>query len=354
MQNTPSPGSQRGAIRPPARERVSLGRPEARPPVRRPGSMDGVVVVPKPEETPVPEAPAPVAPANAYTYAPGTDIVAARPKAPAPAYVAPEVKEEAPKETPAKVSKRSKRKSVRSMKRAAKKNVPEGTISGGRKFNHKKFFLVALAIIVLLLTGYIAYDTWLTNSRAQAVLTSQPASSNNPTGWSKDAEGKDETEIPKSALSSYTVGPTLPRALYIEKLNIAARVMPMSINTDNSIQAPKNIFDSGWYNGSVKPGETGAMFIDGHASGSTRQGLFAYLDTLQKGDKVQIEKGDGTKLNYKVVNVETVPLADVDMKKVLLPYGNASRALNLMTCTGKWLPKDKTYDHRVIVYTEQV
>ena len=92
MQNTPSPGSQRGAIRPPARERVSLGRPEARPPVRRPGSMDGVVVVPKPEETPLPEAPAPVAPANAYTYAPGTDIVAARPKAPAPAYVAPKSK----------------------------------------------------------------------------------------------------------------------------------------------------------------------------------------------------------------------------------------------------------------------
>lgn len=351
MQTTPSPGSQRGAIRPPERERSSFERPEARPPVRRPGSMDGVVKVAKPEESPM-EAPV-AAPPSAYAYAPGTDIVAPKPKAQEPVYVAPAVEEETAKEAPAKVSKRAKRKDVKSIKRAAKKNIPEGTISS-KKFDHKKFFLIALAVIVLLLTGYIAYDTWLTNSRAEAVLTSQPSTSTDPTGWSKDDEGKDESVIPKSALSSYTVAPSLPRALYIDKLGIAARVMPMSINTDNSIQAPKNIFDSGWYNGSVKPGETGAMFIDGHASGATRQGLFAYLDTLKVGDKMQVEKGDGEKLNYKVVKVETVPLADVDMKKVLLPHGNVSKALNLMTCTGKWLPKEKTYDHRVIVYTEQV
>lgn len=352
MQNIPSPGSQRGAIRPPARERGSLERPLSRPPVRRPGSMDGVVRVAKPEEAPV-EVIAPAAPVVAHAYAPGTDIVAAKPKPQEPVYVAPAVEEEAPQEIPAKVSKRAKRKNVKSIKRAAKKNVPEGTISS-KKFDHKKFFLIALAVIVLLLTGYIAYDTWLTNSRAQSLLTSTPSASTDASGWSKDDEGKDESEIPKSALSSYTVAPSLPRALYIEKLGVAARVMPMSINTDNSIQAPKNIFDSGWYNGSVKPGETGAMFIDGHASGATRQGLFAYLDTLKVGDKMQVEKGDGEKLNYKVVKVETVPLADVDMRKVLLPYGNVSKALNLMTCTGKWLPKEKTYDHRVIVYTEQV
>jgi LPXTG-site transpeptidase (sortase) family protein len=223
-----------------------------------------------------------------------------------------------------------------------------------KKFNHKLFFLVALTVIVLLVAGYIAYDTWLTNSRAQAVLTSSPTPSTDTTEWSKDDEGKDETEVPKSALSSYTVAPSLPRALYIDKLNIAARVMPMAVNADNSIQAPKNIFDSGWYSDSAKPGEAGAVFIDGHASGATRQGLFAYLDTLKMGDTVQIEKGNGEKLNYKVVQIESVSLADVDMSKALKPYGNASKGLNLMTCTGKWLPKEKTYDHRVIVYTEQV
>jgi LPXTG-site transpeptidase (sortase) family protein len=96
------------------------------------------------------------------------------------------------------------------------------------------------------------------------------------------------------------------------------------------------------------------MFIDGHASGPTREGLFAYLDTLEKNDTLQVEKGDGTKLKYKVVRTEVVALSDIDMKKILLPHNGVTKGLNLMTCTGKWLPREKTYDHRVVVYTQQI
>ena len=128
----------------------------------------------------------------------------------------------------------------------------------------------------------------------------------------------------------------------------------MGVNNDGSIQAPRNIFDAGWYNGSVKPGDIGAMFIDAHASGPTREGLFAYLDKLAEGDEIQIEKGDGTRLTYRVAHTETVALADIDMRKALLPHGNILRGLNLMTCTGKWLDDKQTYDQRVIVYAEQL
>lgn len=98
------------------------------------------------------------------------------------------------------------------------------------------------------------------------------------------------------------------------------------------------------------------MFIDGHSSGSTREGLFGSLDKLVNGDTMQIEKGDGTKLTYRVVHTETVDLDKVDMKKALLPYGNATRGLNLMTCTGSWIDNGdgRTLDKRVLVYTEQI
>jgi len=346
MQTTPSPGSQRGAIRPQAREGAVSSRPTG-PPVRRPGSMDGVVKVAKPETAEVQPVAAPVVAPVVETS--GTPTIRSTVPVAAPAEVRQSISSVEPEPVDEKQSKRA----LRAEKRAAKKAKLEGTMGSGKRFDHKKFFLIALATIVLLLTAYVAYDTWLTNSRAEAVLTS-PSTSTNPSDWSKDDEGKDESELPANALENYVVEASLPRALYIDKLDIAARVMPMSVNTDGSIQAPKNIFDAGWYNGSVKPGETGAMFIDGHASGATREGLLAYLDTLQIDDEIQVEKGDGEKLTYRVVHVETVALADVDMRKVLLPYENTSRALNLMTCTGKWLPLEKTYDKRVIVYTEQV
>ena len=67
--------------------------------------------------------------------------------------------------------------------------------------------------------------------------------------------------------------------------------MPMPVNGDGSMQAPINIYDAGWYTGGVRPGDKGAAVIDAHASGPTRQGLFAYLDTLKQGDNIIVEKG---------------------------------------------------------------
>lgn len=223
----------------------------------------------------------------------------------------------------------------------------------------KRFGLVFLAGLFVLMTGYVSIDAYLTNSQAKVELSattshSEEKSTDDSVESHQDQEGKDETKPHASSLSNYAVSPELPRALYIDKLKIAARILPMSVNKDGSVQSPKNIYDSGWYTGSVKPGEVGAQFIDGHASGPTREGLFAYLDKLGVGDTLQIEKGDGTRLTYKVVHTEVVPLDGFDMKKALLPYGKTLRGLNLMTCTGKWVNGKNTYDHRVMVYTEQV
>lgn len=161
-------------------------------------------------------------------------------------------------------------------------------------------------------------------------------------------------ETTKPSLDDYKVAADAPRALYIAKLNIAARIMPMGVTADNSVEAPLNIYDSGWYTGSSKPGKSGAMFIDGHASGQTRQGLFGYLDTLKAGDEVIVEKGDGARLTYVVRAAETVPKDAVNMAKALSPITPGANGLNLMTCTGSWVADEETYDERVIVYTEQV
>ncbi len=224
-----------------------------------------------------------------------------------------------------------------------------------KRFDFKKHGLIGLASMVLIVTAYISVDTWMTNRQAQAVLSSDSSSvARSEQGHSKESEGKDESPIAANALSGYTVSAEYPRAIYINKIGVAARVLPMSINTDGSVQSPLNIFDAGWYTGSVKPGEIGASFIDGHASGATREGLFGSLDALAIGDTIDVEKGDGTKLTYKVVHTETVALEGLDMKKVLLPHGNSLKALNIMTCTGNWLEDKQTFDQRVVVYTELV
>jgi LPXTG-site transpeptidase (sortase) family protein len=226
-----------------------------------------------------------------------------------------------------------------------------------KKTMFKRVSLILVVAVILLSTGYVSFDTWMTNNRLKAGAEAAPTSATStPVDATQANEGTDKAPLPASALSSYSVSPSLPRALYISKLNVAARLMPMSVNADGSIQAPTNIFDAGWYTGSVKPGEDGAMFIDGHSSGSTHEGLFGNFDKLVEGDTLQVEKGDGTKLTYKVVHTEVANLTDVDMTRMLTPYPGVTKGLNLMTCTGSWVTEGstKTLDKRILIFTEQV
>lgn len=164
-------------------------------------------------------------------------------------------------------------------------------------------------------------------------------------------EGKDTTPLPPNTLASYHVAADLPRAIYISKIDVSARLLPMGVNADDSMQAPVNIYDGGWYTGSSKPGQVGAVVIDGHASQTgTHYGLFSRLDTLENGDVITVERGDGTRFDYTVVHTEIVAEKDVDMQKALLPYGDATHGLTLITCTGEWTADNKTLDHRVLVF----
>lgn len=212
-----------------------------------------------------------------------------------------------------------------------------------------------MVLVALGFVSFIAYDFWAVHQKTAAILKAPGIISKADTKNSEKAsEGSEAIPVTKDDLSTYKVAVNEPRVITIDKLNLAARIRPMALNGDNSIQAPKNINDAGWYIGSAKPGEAGAMFIDGHASGATRRGLFGSLDTLKNGDTVTIEKGDGTKLSYEVVHVAIVGLDAIDMGKVLAPYPGVIRGLTLMTCTGTWVDDSATLDHRVVVYAKQV
>lgn len=215
----------------------------------------------------------------------------------------------------------------------------------------KKIVLFAVIVLGAAMISFGAMYLFHLLQPNQATESSQSSNSDAPDA---SIEGTDETEITVDTLNNYIVAADMPRFLGIEKLNMKARIQPMGVNSEGAVQAPVNIYDSGWYTGSAKPGSPGAAFIDAHASGATRQGLFAYLDTLKNGDTITVEQGDGTIFTYKVVHSETVARDAVDMKKALSVYGQADEGLNLMTCTGAWIKNEETYDKRVVVYTERV
>lgn len=210
--------------------------------------------------------------------------------------------------------------------------------------------LTGIAVLLILGGAFIAWNGLRTNRNVEAQvkqLSERGDDNNNTTSNEVPSETK------PGGTSSYRVAPTLPRALRIPKLGVDARVVRLGIKVNNELAAPHNIFDTGWYDGSAKPGEAGAMLIDGHASGPSKHGVFYALKTLKPGDMIEVERGDGKVFKYKVVSSKAYPADKVDMAAALTPITPGKPGLNLITCTGKVAASRTTFEDRLLVFAEQ-
>jgi len=163
-----------------------------------------------------------------------------------------------------------------------------------------------------------------------------------------------ETPVTAQKRGSYKVAADMPRLLTIPSIHVNARIMSLGILGSGALDTPRNTNDTGWYNGSSKPGEGGAALIVGHVSGPTNVGVFYNLKKLANGDTITVERGDGSKVDYRVVKMKEVASQDVNMNEMLLPVTEGKGGLNLITCAGKYSTKDQTFNDRELVFAEKI
>lgn len=172
----------------------------------------------------------------------------------------------------------------------------------------------------------------------------------------------DETPVSNDDKEKYTVPADNPRFISIPDLNVdRARIVPLGvINKTKQLDTPISIYDAGWYTGSAKPGESGAMLMDGHNGGPRHGGIFDKLGDLKEGAKIIIERGDGHKYSYKVIDNRELSLSEMNnpnnkygMATAQESIENGKNGLNIITCVGEWIPSKNTFDKRVILRAVQ-
>jgi LPXTG-site transpeptidase (sortase) family protein len=209
----------------------------------------------------------------------------------------------------------------------------------------------ALAVIVLVIGGLIAWQQWQGNAKADSAAGKKQYAANHGHATGSNPSTKKPSW---SAFEKYQVAADLPRYIFIPKIHVQAIVKQTGLTKDGAIGAPTNVFYTDWYTGSAKPGKKGAMLIDGHVSSWTTHGVFYNLKKLRPGNKIKIERGDGHLFTYKVVKTKKYPDNHVNMKKVLSPVNPPKPGLNLITCTGHVKPGTSEFDHRLVVFAEQI
>jgi LPXTG-site transpeptidase (sortase) family protein len=220
------------------------------------------------------------------------------------------------------------------------------TVKKARKHQFISNALIFLALLLLCFGVYVAASGMRINKIIQG---------SHANAQSSEDPAPDETKPTDEDINAYSVAPNMPRYIKVDSLGIKARVKQLGVNKKNQLQAPNNVFDAGWFKDSAIPGATagGTSVIDGHVSGMTsRGGVFLQLKNISAGDTITIVRGDGKELHYKVIGKEAVDKDKVDMSQLIVSHAPGKAALNLITCTGKF--DGKTYDQRLIVYTEFV
>jgi sortase (surface protein transpeptidase) len=142
-----------------------------------------------------------------------------------------------------------------------------------------------------------------------------------------------------------------PKRLRIPAIGVDTPVMALGLAADGTVEVPPIEAHSpaGWYDGSPTPGQLGPSVLLGHVTvGAYGDGVFLRLDRLRPGDRVRIDRADGSTAVFTVDRVQKVPKAHFPTRQV---YGNVDHpALRLITCGGTRLAGGGGYPDNVIVY----
>jgi len=151
----------------------------------------------------------------------------------------------------------------------------------------------------------------------------------------------------------YSLPRALPTRLRIPEIKVDASFeAPLELEEDGTIEVPEGYDKVGWYKLGAAPGEIGTATILGHVDSYEGAEVFYLLGQLEPGDKVLVDREDGTTATFMVDKLERYSQNDFPAEKV---YGMTDYpSLRLITCTGSYDHDQLRYSHNLVVYAHLV
>jgi sortase (surface protein transpeptidase) len=139
-----------------------------------------------------------------------------------------------------------------------------------------------------------------------------------------------------------------PVRISIPSIGVNARVIPLGLNGDHTIQVPKNLADTGWFRPGPEPGEPGAAVIVGHLAARSGPGVFLRLRELRRGGVITIRPQRGTTVRFVARSMLRVSKQRFPTKRV---YARTRQpTLRLITCAGELNPATGRHPDNYIVF----
>ncbi|TDC84137.1 class F sortase [Nonomuraea deserti] len=153
---------------------------------------------------------------------------------------------------------------------------------------------------------------------------------------------------PAVPVAGSTAEAAAPVRLRVPAIKLSTKVIPLRLDTEGRLVAPKSFDRVGWNEAGPEPGERGVAVVAGHVDSTTGPAVFHRLRDLRRGDRVHVDRADGSTVTFVVGRVTRYPKSRVPDKEVY--HGGRGAELRLITCGGTFDRARRSYRDNVIVF----
>jgi hypothetical protein len=143
-----------------------------------------------------------------------------------------------------------------------------------------------------------------------------------------------------------------PAAFSIPAIGAGSELLSLGLRDNGSLEVPPDGpgAPASWYNQSPTPGERGPAVLLGHVNATGGgPGVFADLRRLVAGDRITVDRENGTTAVFKVTRARQYAKDAFPTREV---YGNTPGSeLRLVTCDG-YNPATGEFDDNYVVYAQ--
>jgi hypothetical protein len=138
-----------------------------------------------------------------------------------------------------------------------------------------------------------------------------------------------------------------PVRLRIPAIGVDSPIVHIGLDEAGALVPPATADLVGWFTGGPAPGDTGPALLAAHVDSHTGPGVFYRLGNLRTGDRISVQRADGSGVAFTVVSTARVAKTAFPTDAVYAPL--PVPMLRLVTCGGSFDRAARSYRDDVIV-----
>ncbi|MFI5925197.1 class F sortase [Micromonospora sp. NPDC051543] len=138
-----------------------------------------------------------------------------------------------------------------------------------------------------------------------------------------------------------------PTRVRVPRIGVDSALTVLGLDRAGALVPPADFDTAGWYGGGPAPGDTGPAVLAGHLDSRRGPAVFARLDELRSGDRVQVWR-DGRWLSFRVTGSLRTRKDEFPTATVYGPTPGPE--LRLVTCGGDFDRRRGHYRDNVVVF----